>query len=66
MTPQEKVNAAYKLALEEGLEDKAEVLEGFIEEMGEYHVRETYKARSNMVRKRSMRPIRSARQQQRA
>jgi hypothetical protein len=66
MTPQEKIAAAYRLALEEGLEDKTEVLENFMEEVEEYHVRETDKAGSNMVRKRSMRPIRSARQQQRA
>jgi hypothetical protein len=66
MTPQDEICSAYMVALEEGLEDKAEVLEGFMEEVEEYHVRETHKVRSNMVRERPVRQARSTSQRQRA
>jgi hypothetical protein len=66
MTPQENIAATYRLALEEGLEDKAEILESFMEELEEYHVRETHQVRSNMVRERPVRKARSTSQQQRA
>jgi hypothetical protein len=44
ITPQEEIAAAYRLALKEGLEDKAEALESLIEDLEEYNVRETVKA----------------------
>jgi hypothetical protein len=66
MLPGEKVAALYKLAIDEGLNDKAEALGDFIGEVEEYYVREAYQARPNMVRKRPVRQVRSTRQQQRA
>ena len=60
--PQSKIIEAYNLAIEQGLSDKASWLVSFFDdELEEFYVTETGKARPNMVRKRPLRKVRPSR-----